>query len=465
MNATTTLRRGALAGALAVLLPAVSMAQGVISGTVMRGVPVGELSSTPLALSLADAVRRGLEQNLAVVLEEQRRRQAEGDRLSAISHVLPHVSGSIRQSDQVLSTAAFGFTLPGLPVVIGPFGVFDARVSVSTPLIDARVIGGLRSAHASLEAGRADVREVREAVVLAVGSMYLLAQADAARVDSARAQMATAEALVQLTIDQRSAGLVAGIDVVRQQLQLQSARARLITASNTFDKRKLALARAIGLPAGQPFTLTDTSTFKATADVTVEQAVVEATSHREDLKAARARLEAARAERRAAVAGGLPSLHLDADVGVIGPRAAEVDRTYTVAAVVRVPIFEGGERRARVVQADATVRQREAELADVAGGLRFDVETALLDIKAAEMGVAVADSARALSGQELDLAQDRFRAGVANTLELVQAQEMVANATEQYIASVYEHTVAKASLARAVGQVEERFVSLVRGER
>ena len=460
----TAVPAAARAIVMALLVPAVATAQATGMSPLLRGVPAGSLSATPLALSLEEAVRRGLAQNLDVVLQEQRRLQAEGVRQSALSQVLPHISGSMRQSRQVLSTAAFGFTLPDLPIVIGPFGVFDARVSLSTPLIDARVIGGLRSAGASLEAGRADVLEVREAVVLAVGSMYLLAQADAARVESARAQVTTAEALVQLTVDQRTAGVVAGIDVVRQQVQLQSARARLITVSNTFDKRKLALARAIGLPAGQAFTLTESTAFRPTAEVTVEQAVMEATLHREDLKAARARLEAARAERQATAAGVLPSLHLDADIGVIGPRASDVARTYAVAAVVRVPIFEGGATRARVLQADAAVRAREAELADVAGGLRFDVETAVLDIRAAEAGVGVADSARALSGQELNLAQDRFRAGVSSTLELVQAQERVASATEQYIASVYEHTVAKASLARAIGQVEARFVALVRGE-
>jgi outer membrane protein TolC len=459
-------RLRALAAATLILFPALASAQtqSQTPPVELRGVPTGETSPSPLSLSLADAVDRGLRQNLAVILEAQRLRGSESDRLMALSELLPHASASVRQSDQVLSTAAFGFELPGLPTLIGPFGVFDARVGLSTPVFDARAIGGLRAGRALVRAGQSDLRDVRETIVLAVGTLYLQVEADAARVESARAQVTTAETLVRLAEDQRAAGLVAGIDVVRQQVQLQSARARVITAENAFDKRKLSLARAIGLPTGQAFTLADTTRFVPSPPMTIDQAVNEAAAHREDLKAARARVDAARFARNAEAAGALPSVHVDADVGVLGAHTSDVDRTYTVAASVRVPIFEGGNIRARVQRADVDLREREAELADLTGGIRYDVEAALLDIKAADTGVSVADSARTLSRQELDQAQDRFRAGVASTLELVQAQEAVTNANEQYIASVYAHAVAKGTLTRAIGQVEQRFVALVGGQ-
>lgn len=430
----------------------------------MRGVPTGEVSTTPVSLTLADAIHRGLEQNLAIILQEQQLRGTESARLTALGQLLPHVSGSLRRSDQTLSTAAFGFTLPGLPTVIGPFGLFDARVGVSTPLFDARAIGGLRAGNALVRAGQADVRDVRETIVLAVGTLYLQVQADGARVESAQAQVKTAEALVSLADDQRRAGIVAGVDVVRQQVQLQAARARLIVAQNALAKRQLSLARAIGLPAGQAFTMADKARFIAAPPMTLDQAVTDAAQHREDVKAAEARVAAARFAKQAEAAGALPSVHLDADLGAIGNHTSDLERTYTVAASVHVPIFEGGERRARIQRADSELRQREAELADLKGGLRFDVEGALLDVTAADAGVQVSDSARALSQQELEQAQDRFRAGVASTLELVQAQESLASASDAYIASVYAHAVAKGTLARAIGEVEQSFVSLVGGK-
>jgi len=250
---------------------------------------------------------------------------------------------------------------------------------------------------------------------------------------------------------------------VRQQVQLQSARQRLIAAQNTLDKRKLALARAIGLPSGQAFTLASETQFHAAPPMTIDQAVAQAATSRQDVQAAQARVDAARFAKQAQMASRLPSLHLDADLGVVGTSASNTDKVYTVAATVRVPIFEGGETRARVQRADTELKTREAELADITGSVRYDVEGALLDIKAADAGVGVADGARTLARQELDQAQDRFKAGVASTLELVQAQEAVASASEQYIASVYAHAIAKGELAKAIGQVEQRFVALVGG--
>ena len=430
----------------------------------LRGVPQGTLSQTPVPLTLQDAVQRGLQQNLAAILEEQRLKGAESTRLEALSALLPHVGGSLRQSEQKISTASFGFQFPGVPTVIGPFDVFDARLTLSTPLFDARAIGGVRAGKALVKAGQANLRDVRETIVLAVGTLYLQVQADAARVESARAEVTTAETLVGLATDQKAAGIVAGIDVLRQQVQLQSARARLITAENVYEKRKLSLARAIGLPGGQTFTLASRTTFHAAPPLTLDQAVAEASAAREDVKAAQARVDAARYTRQAEAAARWPSLHLDADLGTVGRDTSALDRTYAIAALVRVPVFEGGETRARVQRAQAELRIREAELADLTGSIRYDVSAALLDVRAADAGVEVADSARTLSRQELDQAQDRFKAGVASTLELVQAQESVATATEQYIDSLYAHAVAKGTLTRALGQVESRFVALVGGE-
>jgi outer membrane protein TolC len=461
----TPLRLGLIASAIAiaVVVARPAAAQERLPLT-LRGVPQGTLSATPLPLTLKDAIDRGLQQNLAAILEEQRLKGAESTRLEALSALLPHVGGSLRQSEQKISTASFGFQFPGVPTVIGPFDVFDARLTLSTPLFDARAIGGARAGKALVKAGQASLRDVRETIVLAVGTLYLQVQADAARVESVRAEVTTAEALVGLANDQKSAGIVAGIDVLRQQVQLQSTRARLITAENVYEKRKLSLARAIGLPGGQALTLASRTTFRAAPPLTLDQAVAEASAAREDVKAAQARVDAARFTRQAEAAARWPSLHVDADIGTIGRDTSALDRTYGIAALVRVPVFEGGETRARVQRAQAELRIREAELADLTGSIRYDVSAAMLDVRAADAGVEVADSARTLSQQELDQAQDRFKAGVASTLELVQAQESVATATEQYIDSLYAHAVAKGTLTRALGQVESRFVALVGGE-
>jgi outer membrane protein TolC len=421
--------------------------------------------TAPLRLSLADAVTRGLDFNIAIIVQEQARNTVTSQRLQALSALLPHVSGNIRASDQVLSTAAFGFSgVNGFPTLLGPFSTFDARVVVSAPVFDATAHNELAAAHADERAAGSDYHQVRSTVALAVAHLYLQAVADAARVESSRAQVATAESLVRIATDHNAAGLVARIDVVRQGVELEAARAAATRAENDLEKRKLQLARAIGLPASQTLELTDAAPFTPAQSISVDAAVADAREHRADLQRARARLEAAEATHRAATGSMLPSLRIDGDYGAIGLTFGSADRTYSIAAAVHVPIFEGGRAQARTAQADALLKQRQAELADLESGIQFEVREALLDIHAAEATVALARSGEALAREELAQAEDRFRAGIASTIEVVRAQDAVGRASEQYIASVYEHNIAKAELVSALGDAEHRYLQLIKGQ-
>jgi outer membrane protein TolC len=268
-----------------------------------------------------------------------------------------------------------------------------------------------------------------------------------------------------LAEDQKASGLIAGVELLREQVQLASARQRLIAARNMAEKDKLKLARAIGLPAGQAFDLTDAIPYAPAPALTVDQATEQAYAARDDLRSAEAKVDAARAARQAAVGGALPTVRLDADYGVLGPTISTTKNTFAVAAMVHVPLFQGGSTHGKIQQADAELRQREAELADLRAGVQFEVAASLLDLNAAAAAVEVARSAEALARQQLEQTQDRFRAGVANTIELVQAQDAVATASDNYINSLYAHNLAKASLARALGVVETRFSEFVGGQR
>ena len=454
---------GVLTFGLALIAPV--HAQQLPAGAVSGGVPSGTATDQVLPLSLADAINRGLAHNLAIILQEQQTQRASAGRLQALSALLPNVSANVRDSVQVFNTAAFGFSGFGLPNLIGPFSVFDARVATSMPIFDMSAVKSLRSAEATADAARADSREIREIVVLAVGNLYLEAVSDAARVESAAAQVKTAEALVRLSTDQNAAGVAPRIDVLRQQTELEAARTQAIQAENQLAKRKLELARAIGLPAGQKFELTDSAPFAPAPPVTLDAALAEAMAHREDLKAARSRVQAATAAVAAADASHYPSLHLDGDIGALGTRPSTAEKTYTAAIAVHVPVFDGGQTRARKADAEAVRRQRQAELADLEAGVKYELTAALLDVRAAEAGVSAAASARSLATETLAQAEDRFRAGVASAVELVQAQEAVARASEQYIASVYAHNISKAQVARATGNAESRLLSLLGGVR
>jgi len=253
----------------------------------------------------------------------------------------------------------------------------------------------------------------------------------------------------------RKAGLVAGIDALRSQVELQSRQQQLLAAKNRFAKDKLDLARAIGLPGGQEFNLADKMPYGPAPVVTLEKALADAYSHRADFQRAEALVHSAEAGRRGASAENLPTLGVQGNYGDIGRTFAHSHGTFSTAASLNIPIFQGGKVRADTLQADALLQRRRAELEDTRGKIDSEVRKAFLDVQAASDQVAVTGKEIELANETLNEARDRFAAGVTNNLEVVQAQEALANANETYISSVYSHNIAKASLARSVGLAEK----------
>jgi len=364
----------------------------------------------------------------------------------------------------VINLEAYGF--PADPPIIGPFNVFDARVYLSQPIVDLQALNDARAASANERAEKLGVRSARDLVTLVAVNLYLEAVAAASRIEAAHAQQETAEAVFKQTSDMKQSGVVAGIDVLRAQVQLQNHRQRTIAADNGFEKAKLQLARAIGLPAGQTFTLADRIPYAPlAADVTVESALKTAFENRADYLAARERLAAAEASRHAAADDHLPSVHMDADYGTLGQTLSDSHSTFRVAATLKIPIFDAGRSTGRRLESEAELNRRRAELEDFRGRVEYDVRAALLDLRAASQQLEAAQATVTLAGQELEQARDRYAAGIAGNLEVTQAQESVAAASETYIGALYTHNLAKASLARAVGTAEQSVMSFFGGSR
>jgi outer membrane protein TolC len=432
-------------------------------GTLAGGVPSGERTDAPLALALVDAVERGLKNNLGMLISAEDVRTADGTRWRALSAVLPDVSASLSAAREKINLAAFGFTGPGIPQLVGPFNVYDARVRLSQSVIDLSAARSLAAGNHALDAAKADYQDARGLVVAAIANMYLVAVADQSRVEAAEAAEKTARTVHQLAVDQNEAGIVPKLDALRADVELRSASQRLIVTRNELDKDKLALARAIGLPLGQTFTLADSVPFAPAPNVDVQAATGLAFEARDDLKAARARLAEAEAAARAAAYAHLPSLTVDADYGVIGNTMADSLGTFAVSANVHVPLFDGGRTRARTIDANAELARRRAEMSDLRARVYYDIEAAALDLNAASDQVTVAREAVTVADQALGQAQDRFKAGVAGNLEVVQAQQALTAARENYISSLYAHNVAKVAMARALGSGESEFLQLLEG--
>jgi outer membrane protein TolC len=439
-------------------------AQGVLSGSVPEK-PVPGI----LPISLQDAIQRGLRQNLGLLLSGEDVRAAHGERWKQLSALLPNVTTSSFVQGSQVDLAEFGFSFKSpsfsIPSVVGPFGYFDSRAYLTQSIFDWKAINDSRSASQSEKSAQYTYKDTRDLVVLAVGYTYLQAIADEARVETADAQVNTAQALYNQASDQVKAGTSPAIDGLRAEVELKSRQQGLIQAKNDFAIEKLALARVIGLAPGQEFDLTDKSPYEPFAGLTVDEALKRAYASRSDFQAALADVRAADYSRKSAEAGYMPSLSFSTDYGLVGTESAlNTHGVFDVKGSLTIPIFQGGKVHGDVLEASARLDQSRQRLENLRGQIDQDVRTALLNLQSAEELVAVAQSNIDLAEQTLTQSRDRFAAGVTDTVEVVQAQEAVASAHESYISSLYSDNYAKISLARALGLAEEGVKEYFKGK-
>jgi outer membrane protein TolC len=420
-------------------------------------------------LSLRDAVARGLEYNLGAVGLSLAMRQAHGQTLVARSALMPNVNGSLSESVEQINLRADGlrFSSPipgfGIPSIVGPFNYFDLRARLTQTVADMTAWNNYRSAQETLHADQFSAQDSKDMVVLAVGGAYLQVIAARARVESAKAQLATADALYQQTAQQRKVGLLAQIDVDKSQVQMLTEKQRLASLENDFAKQKINLARLTGLPPNDRYDLSDDVPFAEAPVLVEEDAVAQAFMQRPDIKAAEAQIRAAERALSAARAERLPSLSVNADYGVIGENPANSHGTFSATGTLRIPIWQGGHTEGDIEQAHAAVAQRRAEIEDLRSLVESQVRNAFLDLQTATSQVEVARQNLDVTRETLTLTRQRFEAGITDSVEVSQAQSSVASAELDYINSVFAHNVSKLSLARAVGGSAEslpRFLKL-----
>jgi outer membrane protein TolC len=408
-------------------------------------------------LSLRDAIERAVEFNLGAVGLTQAARQARGQTRIARSALLPNLNGMLSETVQQTNLAALGvrFNFPGFspPTVVGPFNFFDVRATLSQTVFDLTARNNYRSAKNISRANEFAVEDARDLVVLAVGATYLQVIAANAKIEAARAELDTANALYQQTFEQRAAGVVAQTDVNRGQIQMLTQQQRLVSLENDLAKQKINLARLTGLPPNDEYETSDQVPFSAAPPLSLDDALKQAFENRSDLKAAQAQIRAAESARSAARAERLPSFAVRADYGLIGTNPAQAHGTFSVTGTVRVPIWQGGRAKGQTEQAEAALAQRQAEMEDLKDRIESEVRNAYLDLRTAASQVEVALKNIDVARQNLDLTRQRFEAGVSDNLEVVQSQEAVAAARLDYISSVFAHNIAKLSLARAIGRV------------
>ena len=421
----------------------------------LGGVPTGPRRPGTVPLPLAEAIDRGLKYNLALVLSGEDTRRARGARMKTLADMLPNLTTQTSETRQQLDLAAFGFAgLPGFPALVGPFSVFNTRAFLTQSVFDWKTLHKAKASAEEVKAAELSYKDSRDLVVLVVEELYLRAVAAESRVETVGAEVKAAQAVYNRAVDMKKAGVIPTIDVLRSEVELRADQQRLIAAENQFQKDKLDLARAIGLPVDQEFELADKIPYSPLQEMTLEEALRTAYHSRADYQRAETLVRSAEYRKEAARGGALPSLDFNADYGDIGTVPGRSHGSFTFAANLRIPIFQGGRVRGDMVEADAVLKRRQAELADFRSRIEYQVRTAFLDLKASGDQVQVARQAVDLADEQLKQSEDRFSAGVVNSIEVVLAEQAYATAHENYISSLYTFDLAKGALARALGIAE-----------
>ncbi len=404
-----------------------------------------------LQLGLQDALDRGLKNNLGLVLQTSNEKSASGQRLQELQYLLPTVSGAASISVEQVNLAAYGLKFPGLNPIIGPFQVMDFRGYLTQNLVNLQALQNFIAAKHDFEAAKLTAQDARDLVVLTVGNAYLLCIADQSRIVAVKAEMDSSELSFKQAKDAHEAGTSPRLDVLRAQVDFQNEQQQLISTTNQLAKDKLALARTIGLPLDQKFELSDTAPYAQFDTPDADAAFQQAIKQRKDLAAAQETLKGAEAKKKAAFDEQLPVVDVSGNYGDLGTTFGHSHGTYTVTGEITAPILQIAKTHGDEEVAAAQYDQAKAKLSDQVQQVNADVRDAILDIQTAAKLVEATKSNVDLADEALKEAQERFKAGVADSLPVSQALATDEQANDQYISALYQHNVAKLALARALG--------------
>ncbi len=424
----------------------------------------GKSTGTTIDLSLDDAIQRGLRTNLGIILQTSNQKNANGQRLEQLQALLPTVTGTASIEVQQVNLAAFGLKFPGLNPIVGPFQVVDFRAYLTQNLVNVQSLENYIAAKHNFQSAKLTAEDARDMVVLTVGNAYLICIADASRIEAVNAELSTSKLTLDQAVASHDAGVSPRIDVLRAQVDYQNEQQNLISARNGLAKDKLSLARTIGLPLDQDFLLADTAPFKALDTIDPQQAFEQAIKARKDLAASAEQVKAANSGQKAAFADQLPVASFSGDFGDLGTTPAHSHGTYSATGEVTAPILQIARTRGEKDVADSQYESARARLSDQVQQVNQDVRDSLLDIQAAAKLVETTRSNVDLAREELSEAQQRFHAGVSDNLPVSQAQAQTEQANNQYISALYQHNVAKLSLARALGVAQTNYKDYLGGK-
>ena len=415
-------------------------------------------AAEPLKLTLDKAVSLALKQNPTAQIAVLQAAEAVQDKNIARAGLLSQVN--LQTWDAVRRTnieAQLGIQIPGFPQHVGPINVFNAGPTFGTPVFDLTLWNRYRSARELANASKATSLSTREQVILLVVSQYIGTLRAMATVEASQSRVDLAKALFDQAADLQKEGVGTGIDTLRANVELQNEKQALLVAQADRDSSLYALNRLLNLDPRQEIALADSLSFFDTPQPEMSASLDEALGGRQEWKALESQVKAAQHDKQASQDLRLPNLRVDGNWAYQGTRLSNGIPVYSYQATLDIPIFTGGRTHAEIVKSDLQLRVLNEQRSDLRNQISLDVKNALLNLRSARSQVEVTTLGVQLAKEEVEQARDRFKAGVANNIEVVQAQDALARANDNEIAALYRFNQARADYARSTGQMERIY--------
>lgn len=454
-----------------VLLAAVVLALGLSPGSQVRAenpeVPAalepeagsGAAIGGTLPLSLQEAMDLAANQSVASRLAEEKSREAQSIKSQRSAGLLPHLSAGVSQYDQTLNLAALGFTPSAFPAItdtfLGPFGVFDARISLVQKIFDLTALSEHQAGKVELRKARIQEDLARQQSSLQSGLIYLELLRVRAGLRGFESDVKLAETNLQLIRNQQQSGLSTNIDVTRAQTQVSQSKSQLVTAQTRKKDAELRLKRSLGLPLDTTLRLTDQLSTKLVGEQPLDPILAQAQEERLEIQVAKQEILRTKAEQKAALGRQIPSLVGTANYGGSGNRPnLNLDDTYQFGVALNIPVFDGGATLGRINQTKSQSRQAEIILGDIKTQVEQDVRLAYQNLVQSEAQLRTSEQTYQLARRELELVRDQYRSGLGDSLALVTSENSLTRAREEYLSALSVYHASRLMLAYSIGEMK-----------
>jgi len=411
----------------------------------------------PVLLNLRNVVERVERENLDVLLN----REGIEDALQVVrqrrADFFPSMEIAVSQTRSQFVNVGRGFDIPGRDPIVPPSNRFDSTLQSNLTLFDSELMFSYQSAKLGYEISKLDHEALLQNVLEATLSVYLDHLNNLSLMEVIEADIERNQSLLGLARERLRSGVATEIDVTRAEVALARSEQRSLQHETVILQSELQLKQLLNMDLDREIIIEPL--VKSLERTPVDQdrmALHDILKNRADYQSAVSRKQQNEVEKKSAIWQRLPRIGLFANYGYAAPDPFNENfgEAWSIGVQLSVPVFEGFRIDADRMRAASAVRTQEYVIRSLEQSLGSEYRLQLKEVRSNFEQIAVAKKSRDLSRRELELAITRFQRGVADNTEVIDAQNSLAEAENNYVESIYNYGLARLSLARTTGNVK-----------